>query len=247
MCTPSRASLLTGKYAHHLGMQNFVIASDDPFGLGVDEKIMPQYFKDAGYSTHLIGKWHQGFFQEQYWPSHRGFDTFFGYLGPYIDYYDYTLQMFNRNYSRGYDMRSDLNVDRSYDRVYATDMFTKEAVEIIETNGQEKPLFLIISHLAPHAGNEDIPLQAKPEDYEKFPYIENEQRRKLAGMVYSLDESVGEVVEALVRTGLMNDTILVFFSDNGGPAAFLHATTASNFPLRGVRKITMEVPIFNFN
>lgn len=181
MCTPSRAALLTGKYPHHIGMQNFVIVSDEPFGLGLDQKIMPQYFKEAGYKTHLIGKWHQGFYQQQYWPTKRGFDTFFGYLGPYIGYYDHTLVMLNKNYSRGYDLRRNLEVDRSYGELYATDMFTNEAVNVIKNHGDNEPLFLLINHLAPHAGNEDHVLEAKIEDYEKFPYIENEDRRTLAG------------------------------------------------------------------
>lgn len=162
-------------------MQNFVIVSDEPFGLSVNEKIMPQYFKDAGYSTHLVGKWHLGFYQQQYWPNRRGFDSFYGYLGPFVGYYDYSLEMFTRNYSRGYDMRRNYDVDRSYENDYLTDVLTKETIDIIENYGKENPLFLIVSHLAPHAGNDDEILEAKPEDYAKFSHIENEDRRKLGG------------------------------------------------------------------
>ncbi|KAG5680269.1 hypothetical protein PVAND_009788 [Polypedilum vanderplanki] len=240
MCTPSRAALLTGKYPHHLGMQNYVIVSDEPYGLPLDVKLMPEFFKDAGYVTHLIGKWHLGFFKEEYTPFHRGFDHVFGYLGPYIDYWDYTLQMFNRNYSRGYDLRRNLTVDKTYDRVYATDMFTQETINAIENHNQEKPLFLILNHLAPHAGNVDFPLQAKEEDLKKFPYIENEERKTLAAMISSLDESVGRIIDALHRTGMLENSIIVFFSDNGGPTTFQHATTASNYPLRSQKESAWE-------
>lgn len=155
MCTPSRASLMTGKYPTKIGMSHFVIPSDEPWGVGLEEKLMPQYFKEAGYRTHLIGKWHLGFFKKEYTPTLRGFDSHFGYLGAYIDYWDFTLKMFNRNYSRGYDMRKNLEVNYNIEpSTYATDLFSNEAVEIIKSHDLDSPLFMLISHLAPHTGND---------------------------------------------------------------------------------------------
>lgn len=115
----------------------------------------------------------------------RGFDSHFGYWGPYIGYYDYSLQMHNRNFSRGYDMRK--NMSTNYDinpKPYVTDLFTNEAVKLINTHDAKKPLFLVVNHLAPHSGNEapDKPLEAPEEEIKKFAYIKDPERQILAGM-----------------------------------------------------------------
>lgn len=89
MCTPTRAALMTGKYASMIGMQN-VIQAGQPYGLGLGEKTIAQYMKDGGYGTHLIGKWHLGFYVKEYTPTFRGFDSHFGYLNGLIDYYNHS-------------------------------------------------------------------------------------------------------------------------------------------------------------
>lgn len=150
-------------------------------GLGLDQKILPQYFKEAGYATSLIGKWHLGFYQKQFTPTYRGFDSFFGYLGPYIDYFDFTLKMFNKNYSRGFDLRRNSTVAHGNVPIYATDLFTNEAVRTIATHDKSKPMLLMLHHLAPHAGNEDFPMQAPASEVDKFPHIADLKRRTLAG------------------------------------------------------------------
>lgn len=97
-----------------------------------------------------------------------------------------------------------------------------------------KPLFMILSHLAPHSANDDMPLQAPEEEIEKFAYIENIERRIYGAMMSKLDQSVGHVVKALADKDVLNNTVLLFLSDNGGPTRGMHATTASNYPFRGV-------------
>lgn len=95
MCTPSRAALLTGKNPVNIGMQHFVIAPCEPRGLSLHLKLLPQYLKQAGYSTHLVGKWHLGFARKAFTPTKRGFDTFFGCYNGHLDYYDHMVYATN--------------------------------------------------------------------------------------------------------------------------------------------------------
>lgn len=236
MCTPSRSALMTGKYPIHIGMQHFVIDQDQPWGLGLDEKLLPEYFQDAGYSTHLIGKWHLGFFKRDYAPNARGFDSYFGYLGPYVDYWDHTLIKLDRNYSRGLDLRRNWEPAFDTNGTYATTMFTEAAKRLIAEQDVTKPFFLMLNQIAGHAGNEDDPMQAPQEVIDRFDYINDTQRRIYAAMVSVLDDGVGEVVQALDQKGVLNNTIIVFYSDNGAPTIGLHSNKGSNFPFRGVSR-----------
>jgi arylsulfatase B len=183
MCTPSRSSLMTGKYPHSVGMQHWVIPADEGYGLGLNHKLMSNYFKEAGYRTHLVGKWHLGYFQRKYTPTYRGFDSFFGYYNGLIDYYNFTYVQ--PPYTPGYDLRKDIEVN--YDvkpGTYATDMFTDEAIRVIKRHDETKrPLFLMLSHLAPHTGNDYDLLQAPKSEIDKFKYIDDPDRRKLAGLI----------------------------------------------------------------
>lgn len=234
---------MTGKYPIRVGMQHFVIDQDNPFGLGLEQKIFPEFFKEAGYSTHLVGKWHLGFYKRAFAPNARGFDTFNGYLGPYIDYWDHTfIKPLDRNYSRGIDLRRNWDVNWDANGTYATQLFTKFATNVIKNHDIRQPLYLQLNHMAPHTANEDQPMQAPQEDIDKFAYIKNEKRRTLAAMVKGLDDSVGEVIATLDKKGILDNTIIVFYSDNGAPTFGLHSTYGSNFPFRGVSCTLIVAP-----
>ena len=87
MCSPSRAALMTGRYPFRYGLQDWVIAPDDRYGLNLNETLLPQVLKDAGYETRMVGKWHIGQYCWESTPTFRGFDSFFGYYGGAEDYY----------------------------------------------------------------------------------------------------------------------------------------------------------------
>nr|CAD7586143.1 unnamed protein product [Timema genevievae] len=200
---------------------------------------MPEFLKEAGYSTHAVGKWHLGFFRKEYTPTYRGFDSHYGYWNGYQDYYDHSMLATLVPY-KGYDMRRDLDLDYSNQGRYSTDLFTDEAVRLIQTHDSRRPMFLYLSHLAPHAGNEDDPFQAPDEEVAKFPHIDDPERRVYAAMVSRLDQSVGEVVTALRTKGMLDNSIIVFMSDNGAPTFGVHSNRGSNWPLRGMKESPWE-------
>ncbi|XP_076067121.1 arylsulfatase B-like isoform X1 [Oratosquilla oratoria] len=233
ICTPSRSALMTGKHPIHTGLQSNVIYGPQPYGISLGETLLPQYLQNLGYLTFHVGKWHLGMAIKELTPLHRGFLSHYGYWTGHQDYYDHTSQEAPGYW--GYDMRRNMSVARDAYGKYTTDLFTEEAVHVITQHNTSAPLFLYLAHLAVHSANPYAPLQAPAEVVKKFSYIENEHRRKFAGMLWKLDESVGAVVGALKEKNMLDNSIILFTTDNGGPAEGFNQNAASNWPLRGVK------------
>ncbi|XP_031571185.1 arylsulfatase B-like [Actinia tenebrosa] len=240
ICTPTRASIITGKYPIRLGMQHFVIYAAQPYGLPLDEITLPQYLKTQGYRTAGVGKWHLGFFAKEYTPVNRGFDSFYGFWGSKTDYWNHSSY---ENDFWGIDLRDNMEPisAKNLSGIYGTELFTYEAVDIIKDHDTEVPLFLYLSHQAVHSANQNEPLQAPQDKIDKFKdTIDNEDRRKYAAMVTALDQSVGNIYEALKTKKIEDNTVIVFTTDNGGAPNGFNWNMGSNYPLRGGKDMVWE-------
>lgn len=235
-CTPSRTALLTGLYPIHTGTQHNVIQPAEPWGLPLEFKLLPEYLKDLGYQTHLVGKWHIGSFSKEHTPNYRGFDTFYGFYSGEEDYYNHTTKM---DTHVGLDFWLDTEPLTNETGRYSTTLFTERATSLIRTRQKDKPLFLYLSHQAAHSGVE-VPFAAPARNIEKFWYIGEEQRTLYAAMMDTLDESLATVMETLHDENMLDNTILVLMSDNGGTPFGPHATRSFNWPLRGVKLTVFE-------
>lgn len=218
VCAPTRAGLLTGRYQQRFG---FYTAADSRAGLPVSEVTLSELLQSAGYATGVFGKWHLGF-EPRFRPLERGFGRFYGFLGHGgHDYFDLSITDEVRSIYR----------DRApiEDTGYLTRNITREAVEFIEAN-RDRPFFAYVPYNAVHN-----PLQA-PEDYiRRFSNPDSERNTYLA-MLAVMDEGVGEILAALDRLDLACDTLVIFFSDNGGA----RGTTAVNEPLRAYKHSVYE-------
>ncbi|CAB0044605.1 unnamed protein product [Trichogramma brassicae] len=236
-CTPSRASFLTGRHAIRMGLQGLPPNVAEPRGVPLRERLLPEYLKELGYVTRLLGKWHLGYYSDAHLPTSRGFDSFEGYYGGYIRYFDHTV---TKNKHRGIDYHRDEAPDRIRpykDDRYVTDFIATRAEEIIRAHPAERPLYLQLSHLAAHAseGAEPIEVQNLTEVDSEFGYVPEPNRRRYAGVIAALDESVGRVVAALAEARLLENSLIVLLSDNGAPTAIApFKNHGSNYPLRGV-------------
>jgi arylsulfatase A-like enzyme len=202
VCSPTRAALLTGRYPMRYGLQVGVVRPWAKYGLPLEERLLPEALREVGYSTVMVGKWHLGSFDPAYHPTRRGFEHHYGNLQGALDY--------NTHLRDGaLDWWRDGQPNK--DEGYATHLMAKEAVRVIGEQPKDKPLFLYLAFNAVHA-----PHQA-PASY-KEPYANlKEPRRTYAGMLAAMDEGVGQVLDAVAAKGIGNDTLILFFSDNGGP------------------------------
>lgn len=237
ICTPSRSALMSGYLPIHTGLQHDVIYASEPYGLPLNYTLLPQFLRNLGYATHAVGKWHLGFYKWDFTPTRRGFDSFMGYFTGHESYYDHTA---NEPPYWGYDMRDNDRVAWELGGKYATDIFTHKAVDIIKKHNGSTPLFLYLAHLAVHAGNSYSTLEGLPQWLKTLPQITDVRRKIFGAMVSALDDSVGQIFRALNENRLLQNTIVVFTTDNGGAAGGIDGSIGSNWPLRGTKYTLWE-------
>ncbi len=231
-CVPSRTQLITGRYMPRVKF-NGGTGADGTGGLPDSEWTLPEGLKEAGYRTHMIGKWHLGYKQKKFLPVNQGFDTWFGL--PYSN--DYIKPWVQTDEPLGL-YRGEKMVEHPFDQDPLTTRYTEEAVKLIEESSENQPFFLYLAYAMPH-----LPI-----------HVSDERRGKSKAGLYGdvieeVDWSVGQVLAALEEKGIADNTLVFFASDNGpwvdAPPRMLQAGNekwhvGSPGPLRGSKGQTYE-------
>ena len=225
-CAPTRASLVTGRYAWKTGMaQNPNGRKDD--GLLLDERTIGEALRDSGYATWLVGKWHLGYWGADRLPLQRGFDHHYGFYNGFIDYFKHFRPW--RYWHEIFDWHR--NGRPLVESGYSTLLMADEASQLIERHNGSRPFFLYLAFNAAHD-----PFQAPQSyirQYERLPYAEPD--RKQRAMVKAMDDAIGQVMDALERRGVLDETLVMFLNDNGGISE-----AGGNGPYRGLKSSYFE-------
>ena len=200
VCSPTRASLMTGQSAMRLGITS-PMPKIAPKGLPLELNTLPDYLRQLDYQTALVGKWHLGV-KRPYHPNRRGFDTFYGNLSGAVGYWDHV-------HGGHYDWQRNGKTFR--EDGYVTHLQASEAVRVVRARDKARPLFMLFSLGAPH-----LPNEAPPEAIDAYTDIPDEKRRVHAAMVSELDMAVGQLLAVLDEEGMADNMLVWFLSDNGG-------------------------------
>lgn len=228
VCAPSRAGLLTGRYQQRSGFHDS--AWSPLVGLATETTTIADVLKAEGYATCALGKWHLGQLP-QYRPLVRGFTQHYGFLGGGRSFLPLKASQDVAFVPKDPD-QVDLwrNETRADDPDYVTDAFGDEAVACIRRH-KEQPFFMYLAFNAPH-----VPLQATEKYLLRFPQLMG-ARRTYAAMLSAVDDAIGRMTDTLRETGLEQDTLIFFLSDNGGHPL---ANASRNTPLRGEKSTLYE-------
>ena len=214
ICSPSRASFLTGRWPHHV--HQFNIRPNIPLGTNINMMMIPAKLKTAGYKTHMVGKWHMGFYDPAYLPVNRGFDTSSGFLSGAEDH-------LNQKRDCAVDFWKNQDIDA---RIGTYDAYTyrNDLTDMISNHDTRDPFFLYLPLHNVHG-----PFQAPQAWLDLYPEDSTcAKRRTYQAMVSVADNVTGHVVQLLKMKGMWDNTLIVVSADNGGAAHM-----ASNYPLKG--------------
>jgi arylsulfatase A-like enzyme len=214
-CSPTRTGLISGRYQQRFGLEEPLGARgaiDAERGLPSSGRSLPQLLKNNGYATALVGKWHLGW-KSEFSPGAHGFDYFFGFKSGFIDYYQHTP---------GADspLKADLfENDRPVEVAgYMTDLITERSIRFIEQNARQ-PFFIDVAYNAAHWPYQrpDQPSTARDKGRHLGPFDNpTSTRADYVAMLERADQGVGQILGALDRLGLRQNTIVIFTNDNGG-------------------------------
>ncbi len=226
VCSPTRASLLTGKYPQSTGITGVITAkSHRDVGLDTREVLISEILKSNRYKTGIVGKWHLGY-DTLYSPVKQGFDSFKGYISGNVDYISHYDQ---EDYFDWW-----LNTEKSDEKGYTTDLITQHALSFIEQN-KDAPFFLYVAHEAPHSPyqvRESKPERTGSADYKAEP--EADKKKVYGQMIGIMDEGIGRIMAALDEHKIAENTLVLFVSDNGANEV------GSNYPYRGFKAQVWE-------
>jgi arylsulfatase A-like enzyme len=202
-CTPTRTALMTGRSPIRIGLLHGKLAGGV---VPVDEHFLPQSFQSAGYQTFMVGKWHLGNKRDAFLPNKRGFDQFYGFSGGSINYYTHLDNKGTLDWQR--------NGERLKEEGYSTDLFATEAVTLLKNRDKSRPVFLYMPFNAPHVTPDGGP-QAPAELVEKYQKIGFGGKSARPAAIESMDQAIGKVLKILDEEGMTQDTLVMFFCDNG--------------------------------
>lgn len=202
VCAPSRAGIMSGKYAQRFGFECNSPTGNN--GMPGSVATYAEAMKAEGYETMGLGKWHLGYIPEMH-PNQQGFDHFSGFLQGSRSYWPIENPSQHRMMQRNGTQVPEKEIK------YVTNWLTDEAIRLIHNRNSKKPFFMYLSYNAPHA-----PMHALAEDLAKYPNIKDKGRRTYAAMVDNMDQNIGKLRSFLQENKLSQNTMILFASDNGG-------------------------------
>ena len=226
VCTPSRASLLTGSYPRRVGLDEnekgqWVLFPGNQEGLHSDEVTIAEVLSSAGYRTAIVGKWHLGD-QKKFLPTRQGFDSYFGI--PYSNDMGHDSRPEPYGYPPLPLLRDEQVIEEEPDQRLITQRYTEEALAFLEKS-KDEPFFLYLPHTMPHWPQ-----------YSSEQFAGKSENGPWGDAVEEIDWSTGQILAKLKELGIDEKTLVLFASDNGGATRF----GASNAPLRGGKGTTWE-------